>query len=62
VGRRGRLAALIMTGAAAGTALGAGAWALVKLLPDEQLLAWGWRLVFLSSAFVTAAATSCGGS
>ncbi|TCC15496.1 MFS transporter [Kribbella sindirgiensis] len=55
-GKRGRLAALIMTGAAAGTALGAGAWALVQLLPDEQLMSWGWRLVFLSSAFVTVAA------
>jgi MFS family permease len=55
-GKRGRLAALIMTGAAAGTALGAGAWALVQLLPDDQLMSWGWRLVFLSSAFVTIAA------
>ncbi|TCC30293.1 MFS transporter [Kribbella speibonae] len=55
-GKRGRLAALIMTGAAAGTALGAGAWALVQLLPDDQLMSWGWRLVFLSSAFVTVAA------
>ena len=45
-----------MTGAAAGTALGAGAWALVQLLPEEQLMSWGWRLVFLSSAFVTIAA------
>ncbi|WP_410791793.1 MFS transporter [Kribbella sp. C-35] len=55
-GKRGRLAALIMTGAAAGTALGAGAWALVQLLPDDQLMSWGWRVVFLSSAFVTIAA------
>ncbi|MFF0341559.1 MFS transporter [Kribbella sp. NPDC004875] len=55
-GKRGRLAALVMTGAAAGTALGAGAWALVQLLPDDQLLSWGWRVVFLSSAFVTIAA------
>jgi MFS family permease len=53
VGRRGRLAALIMTGAALGTALGAGAWSLVSLLPEDQMLSWGWRVVFLSSVFVT---------
>lgn len=56
VGRRGRLASLVMTGAALGTALGALAWILVQLLPDEQLMSWGWRLVFLSSLFVTIAA------
>lgn len=42
--------------ASAGTALGAVVWILVQLLPDEQLLAWGWRIVFFSSAFVTLAA------
>jgi MFS family permease len=56
IGRRGRLASLVMTGAALGTALGALAWILVQLLPDEQLMSWGWRLVFLSSLFVTIAA------
>lgn len=55
-GRRGRLASLVMTGAALGTALGAVAWILVQLLPPEDLLSWGWRLVFLSSIFVTLAA------
>ncbi|WIY00906.1 MFS transporter [Amycolatopsis mongoliensis] len=56
IGRRGRLASLVMTGAALGTALGALAWILVQLLPDEALMSWGWRLVFLSSLFVTIAA------
>ena len=56
IGRRGRLAALVMTGAALGTALGAIAWILAQLLPDEQLMSWGWRLVFLSSILVTIAA------
>lgn len=55
-GRRGRLASLVMTGAALGTALGAVAWILVQLLPTEDLMSWGWRLVFLSSIFVTLAA------
>ncbi|MGF0312319.1 MFS transporter [Rhodococcus sp. IEGM1428] len=56
IGKRGRLAALVMTGAALGTALGAIAWILAQLLPDDQLMAWGWRMVFLSSILVTIAA------
>lgn len=55
-GRRGRLAALVMTGAALGTAVGAVAWVLAQLLPEEQLMSWGWRLVFASSLIVTIAA------
>ena len=53
VGRRGRLASLVMTGAALGTALGALAWILAQLLPDDALMTWGWRLVFASSLVVT---------
>ncbi|GAA4536855.1 MFS transporter [Pseudonocardia xishanensis] len=56
IGRRGRFAALVMTGAALGTAIGAGAWILVQLLPEDQLMSWGWRLVFLSSLVVTVVA------
>ncbi|MGP3991300.1 MFS transporter [Streptomyces sp. 3N207] len=52
-GHRGVLAAMVMTGAALGTALGAAAWALAQLLPDEALMSWGWRLVFASSIFVS---------
>ncbi len=52
-GQRGRYASLIMVGAALGTALGAVIWVLVQLLPEDQLLAWGWRLIFLSSIVVT---------
>lgn len=55
-GRRGRLASLVMTGAALGTALGAVAWILAQMLPDEALMSWGWRLVFGSSLLVTIAA------
>jgi MFS family permease len=54
--QRGRYASLVFVGASAGTALGAVAWILVQLLPDEQVLSWGWRLVFFSSVFVTIAA------
>ncbi len=52
-GQRGRYASLIMVGAALGTALGAVIWVLVQLLPEDQVLAWGWRLIFLSSIVVT---------
>src|SRR6185369_1867310 len=54
--QRGRYAALVFVGASAGTALGAVVWILAQLLPDEQVLSWGWRLVFFSSALVTVAA------
>ncbi len=54
--QRGRYAALVFVGASAGTALGAVVWILVQLLPEDQLLSWGWRLVFFSSALVTVAA------
>jgi MFS family permease len=55
-GKRGRYASLVFVGAAAGTALGAVVWILVQLMPQEQLEAYGWRLVFFSSIFVTIAA------
>lgn len=55
-GTRGRYASLIFVGAAAGTALGAVVWILVQMMPREALEAYGWRLVFFSSIFVTIAA------
>ncbi|SKC66198.1 MFS transporter [Krasilnikoviella flava] len=55
-GKRGRMASFVMVGAASGTVLGAGAWALVQLLPEDQLMSWGWRAVFASSILVTIAA------
>lgn len=55
-GHRGFLAAMVMAGASLGTALGAAAWALVQLLPDDALMSWGWRLVFASSLLVTVGA------
>src|ERR1700754_3605626 len=55
-GRRGRYSSLVFVGAAAGTALGAVIWILVQLWPEDDVMAWGWRLVFFSSVFVTIAA------
>ncbi len=51
---RGFFAALVSSGAAAGTVLGALAAFAVGTLPQEQLLAWGWRLPFLASALIFA--------
>lgn len=55
-GARGRYSSLVFVGAAAGTALGAVVWILVQMMPREALEAYGWRLVFFSSIFVTIAA------
>ncbi|WP_240459916.1 MFS transporter [Arthrobacter pascens] len=55
-GTRGKLASLIMVGAAAGTALGALVWIGAQALAPDDMMTWGWRLVFLSSIFVTIAA------
>ena len=55
--QRGRYASLVYVGAALGSVLGALAWIVVlQLLTPEQVLAWGWRVVFLSSIVVTIAA------
>ncbi len=55
-GKRGRLASLVMVGAALGTVAGALAWTAVQQLPDAALMAWGWRAIFWSSVIVTIAA------
>jgi MFS family permease len=56
MGRRGRYSSLVFVGAAAGTAVGAVVWILVQLLPEDDVMSWGWRLVFFSSVLVTIAA------
>jgi MFS family permease len=55
-GRRGRYSSLVFVGAAAGTALGAVIWILVQLMPEDDVMSWGWRVVFFSSIVVTIAA------
>jgi MFS family permease len=52
--RRGLFAAFVQSGAAAGTALGALAAFGVGRLPEDQLVAWGWRAPFLASAIIFA--------
>lgn len=50
--RRGFVASLIHIGAPTGTLLSAFAFGLVKLLPEDQFMQWGWRVPFLFSALL----------
>lgn len=55
-GRRGFYASIVQLGAPAGTILSSGAVALVTLLPQEDLLSWGWRIPYLASVLLIAVA------
>lgn len=56
-GRRGRTASMVWIGNSVGFIVAALVWMLVQsILPHDALLEWGWRIVFLSSIFVTIAA------
>ena len=51
-GRRGFAGALVQSGGPSGSVLATLAFGLVSLMPNEQLMSWGWRLPFLASAVV----------
>jgi MFS transporter, MHS family, shikimate and dehydroshikimate transport protein len=48
-GRRGFYGSWPQAGVPAGLLLGTAAFGLLSLLPNEQFLAWGWRIAFLAS-------------
>ncbi len=50
--RRGYLSAWSQIGVGGGFILSTLAFYFVQLLPDEQLLSWGWRLPFLASILI----------
>jgi MFS family permease len=50
--KRGFYGSLIQIGAPAGLFLGTGAFIMFSWLPQEQFLAWGWRVPFLVSIFL----------
>ena len=52
--RRGYYGSFPQLGVPAGLLLASGAFSLVTLLPEEDLLSWGWRLPFLSSIVLVA--------
>jgi MHS family metabolite:H+ symporter-like MFS transporter len=54
--RRGLVASLIGVGSNSGTLLASSVWLLVLLLPQEDVVAWGWRIPFLYSILVAGAA------
>jgi MFS transporter, MHS family, shikimate and dehydroshikimate transport protein len=51
-GKRGLYASLPCTGVAIGLLLSSGIFALFQSLPEDQFLAWGWRIPFLLSIVV----------
>jgi MHS family shikimate/dehydroshikimate transporter-like MFS transporter len=53
-GKRGLYASLPCTGVAIGLLLSSGVFALFSSLPEDQFLAWGWRIPFLLSIVVVA--------
>jgi MFS transporter, MHS family, metabolite:H+ symporter len=52
--RRGLMASFVCLGTNTGTLAASGIWLLILMLPDEQMLSWGWRIPFLLSIVVTA--------
>jgi metabolite-proton symporter len=50
--RRAFYASFPQAGVPAGTFLSSGAFFLVTLMPEDQLLSWGWRIPFLGSALL----------
>src|SRR5262245_37538567 len=51
--RRGFSASWVQAGAPVGLLLATGAFALVQLLPEEDIFAWGWRIPFLLGIVLT---------
>lgn len=47
--KRARYAAMVQLGSPVGTLLSSGAFALVLMLPEDAVNAWGWRLPFLAA-------------
>ncbi|MDQ1307223.1 MAG: hypothetical protein QG671_3055 [Actinomycetota bacterium] len=56
-GRRGRTASWVWIGASIGFVIASLLWiGAQRLLSDDALLSWGWRVIFMSSILVTVAA------
>ena len=53
-GRRGFWGSFAPMGVSIGNLMAAGAFALVAMMPQEQLMTWGWRVPFLASALLIA--------
>jgi MFS transporter, MHS family, shikimate and dehydroshikimate transport protein len=53
-GRRGFFGSWPQVGAPAGLLLASGVFGLLSLMPEDQFLAWGWRVAFLASIALVA--------
>jgi metabolite-proton symporter len=53
-GRRAFYASFPQSGVPAGVVLSSGVFFLVQLMPEDQLLSWGWRIPFLASVVLVA--------
>ncbi|MCP8998206.1 MHS family MFS transporter [Pseudarthrobacter sp. RMG13] len=51
--KRGLIASFVCLGTNSGTLLASGLWVLLTLLPEEDLMSWGWRLPFIASIGIT---------
>ncbi|MCZ9883620.1 MFS transporter [Arthrobacter sp. B2a2-09] len=54
--RRGLVASIVALGSNSGTLLASAIWLLIVQLPQQDLLSWGWRIPFIGSFIITAAA------
>ncbi|WP_353713597.1 MFS transporter [Arthrobacter sp. K5] len=50
--KRAFFASFPQAGVPAGTVLSSGTFALIALMPQDQLLAWGWRIPFIASVLL----------
>ena len=51
--KRGLIASFVCLGTNSGTLLASGLWVLLTLLPEDDLMSWGWRLPFIASIGIT---------
>ncbi|MGM7778300.1 MFS transporter [Arthrobacter sp. KNU-44] len=54
--RRGLVASIVALGSNSGTLLASAIWLMIIQLPQQELLSWGWRIPFIGSFIITAAA------
>lgn len=53
---RGLVSSIVAIGSNSGTLIASGSWLLIVQLPEEVLYSWGWRIPFLASILIAAAA------
>ncbi|MGO4857508.1 MFS transporter [Arthrobacter sp. 2MCAF14] len=54
--RRGLVASIVALGSNSGTLLASAIWLVIIQLPQADLMSWGWRIPFIGSFIITAAA------